>query len=401
MSTRQTIQATTSAPLASHQMSGVLQRKCACGQHTGGGGCAECGKKKSVLQRKAATGEEVNEVPEVVHQVLRSTGQPLDSQTRAHLEPRFGYDFSHVRVHADAHAAESAKAVKAQAYTVGRDVVFGAGRFAPHTSTGQELLAHELTHVVQQAGLDHHGSVAGIAAESSEAEQNADSMAAAVTAGGPANAISAPPNILHRRPEPYLKKITVHLSPPQTADLEWQGTPPGTAPGSDHFTVSTGKGYSDPGDPAGTCTRDCCSDADTQCAPPWNQPGRVGACCTFFGNNFWTGTPEAEHNGWLYWTPIQPYYSRRGIALHQHTDVTGQPIGHGCVRMAEENAHRIYEYSNGRRTNVTIEGRAAPVQCSASQQCAGSTGGGGGASGGGGGARAEREPVPGLEGEMT
>jgi hypothetical protein len=116
----------------------------------------------------------------------------------------------------------------------------------------------------------------------------------------------------------------------------------------------------------------------------------------------------------MYWTPIQPWYSSRAIALHQHTDVTGQPIGHGCVRMAEENAQRIYEYSNGRRTNVTIDGRAAPVQCEPSQQCAGSGGGGGGA--GGGGARgaaletvddtqlaaAEEQPVvPGLEGEMS
>src|SRR5258705_1152162 len=270
MGNRETLQTTKSAPLSSGP-GGMLQRKCGpCGQRRmAGGGCSECCKKKSLLQGKAARGEEVNEVPAMVHQVLRSTGQPLDSATRAYMEPRFGYDFSRVRVHADSSATESARAVNAQAYTVGRDVVFGPGQFAPRTSVGQQLLAHELTHVVQQGGMDHGGSVAGIASESSAAEQNADSIAAAVTAGGTASAIAAPANVMHRRAEPYLKKITVHLTPPQTADLEWQGTPPSTAPGSDHFTVSTGKGYSNPGDDPGTCTRDCCSDPDTQCAPPW------------------------------------------------------------------------------------------------------------------------------------
>ncbi len=88
----------------------------------------------------------------VVHDVLRGPGQPLDAKTRAFMEPRFGHDFSRVRVHADAKAAESARAVQAQAYTVGRNVVFGAGQYAPGTDAGRRLLAHELTHVVQQGG---------------------------------------------------------------------------------------------------------------------------------------------------------------------------------------------------------------------------------------------------------
>jgi hypothetical protein len=89
-------------------------------------------------------------VPPIVQDALRSTGQPLDPATRAFMEPRFGHDFSHVRVHTDARAAESAQAVNALAYTVGPDVVFGAGQYAPHSREGQRLLAHELTHVVQQ-----------------------------------------------------------------------------------------------------------------------------------------------------------------------------------------------------------------------------------------------------------
>lgn len=89
-------------------------------------------------------------VPAVVGDVLRSTGEPLDASTRAFMEPRFGHNFSDVRVHTNARAAESARSVNALAYTVGRNVVFGARQYVPGTTTGQRLLAHELTHVVQQ-----------------------------------------------------------------------------------------------------------------------------------------------------------------------------------------------------------------------------------------------------------
>jgi hypothetical protein len=86
-----------------------------------------------------------------VRETLRSSGQPLDAQTRSTMEPRFGFDFSDVRVHADTQAAESAKAVGAHAYAAGSDVVFGDGKYAPSTAAGQQTLSHELTHVVQQA----------------------------------------------------------------------------------------------------------------------------------------------------------------------------------------------------------------------------------------------------------
>lgn len=87
-----------------------------------------------------------------MHEVLHSPGQPLDAETRAFFEPRFGHDFSRVRVHTDVKAAESARAVNALAYTVEHDVVFGAGQYAPHAVVGKRLLAHELAHVFQQSG---------------------------------------------------------------------------------------------------------------------------------------------------------------------------------------------------------------------------------------------------------
>ncbi|HEU0300080.1 MAG TPA: DUF4157 domain-containing protein [Longimicrobium sp.] len=88
-------------------------------------------------------------VPAIVHEVLRSSGQPLDTAARAFLEPRFGHDFSRIRIHADAKAAESARSIGALAYTAGDVVVFGAGQYASGRS-GQALLAHELVHTLQQ-----------------------------------------------------------------------------------------------------------------------------------------------------------------------------------------------------------------------------------------------------------
>jgi hypothetical protein len=130
---------------------GLLQRQCACGQHAIGGECERCREKKGILQR-AAVGPAPNTVPAMVHEVLRSPGQPIDLAARAFMEPRFGHDFSQVRVHTDAMAAESARAVKAQAYSVGHRLVFDTGQYTPGTLAGKKLLAHELTHVVQQEG---------------------------------------------------------------------------------------------------------------------------------------------------------------------------------------------------------------------------------------------------------
>ncbi|HEX7288143.1 MAG TPA: DUF4157 domain-containing protein [Candidatus Angelobacter sp.] len=127
----------------------VLRRACACGKTSGSGGeCEECKKKK--LQRRAAGDGGPLAVPPIVHDVLKSAGQPLDHESRSLFEPRFGHSFGNVRVHADDKAAQSARAVNALAYTAGHNVVFNSGQFAPRTAAGQKLLAHELTHVVQQ-----------------------------------------------------------------------------------------------------------------------------------------------------------------------------------------------------------------------------------------------------------
>jgi hypothetical protein len=88
--------------------------------------------------------------PAGVRDVIAAGGQPLDDVARAFMEPRFGHDFGQVRIHTDARAAESARRLNAAAYTVGKHIVFGAGRYQPNAEAGRLLLAHELTHVLQQ-----------------------------------------------------------------------------------------------------------------------------------------------------------------------------------------------------------------------------------------------------------
>lgn len=102
------------------------------------------------LQRVSGGAGGLGEAPAEVQQVLSGPGSALDAGSRAFFESRFGHDFSRVRVHHDAQADASARQVGAKAYTVGQDVVFAAGQYDPHSRSGQQLMAHELAHVLQQ-----------------------------------------------------------------------------------------------------------------------------------------------------------------------------------------------------------------------------------------------------------
>jgi uncharacterized protein DUF4157 len=184
------------------QRASMLRRACDCGAKTSalGGTCAECERKKfrprlviggardpqefeaervadtvmrngGVAISAAAPASQVRRsgaaamapgcasAPPIVDQVLTNPGQPLDGGARRFMEHRFGRDFSSVRVHADAQAAASARAVDAHAYTVGDHVVFGASNYAPSTVAGRRLLAHELAHVVQESGALRRSSL--------------------------------------------------------------------------------------------------------------------------------------------------------------------------------------------------------------------------------------------------
>jgi Domain of unknown function (DUF4157)/Bacterial protein of unknown function (DUF922) len=169
----------------------ALQRKCACGGSTGvSGACSEC--EKNHLQRKSASATESNEVPAVVREALQSPSQPLDAAARAFFEPRFGHDFSRVRIHTDARAVESVRAVNALAYTVGEHLVFGAGQYAPHSTAGQKLLAHELAHVLQQSSAAPAPVGAMDRGASDPLERAADAVAEKILSSDPtAPALSA------------------------------------------------------------------------------------------------------------------------------------------------------------------------------------------------------------------
>ncbi|WP_246872444.1 DUF4157 domain-containing protein [Rhodococcus sp. DMU1] len=96
-----------------------------------------------------------------MHDVVASAGTPLPTDLRTDMEGRFGQDFGDVRVHSDGTAHESAKSVNAQAYTVGSDIVFQNDRYDPGSDTGKHMIAHELTHVVQQRNGPVDGTDAG------------------------------------------------------------------------------------------------------------------------------------------------------------------------------------------------------------------------------------------------
>ncbi|RPI19303.1 MAG: DUF4157 domain-containing protein [Ignavibacteriae bacterium] len=113
--------------------------------------CNLCKEEKEKLQRKESGSSESTTAPQIVHDVLSSSsGKSLDSSTRSFFEPRFGYNFSNVKVHTGSEAAKSAQSINALAYTSGNNIVFGDRQYAPETNTGKKLIAHELTHVLQQ-----------------------------------------------------------------------------------------------------------------------------------------------------------------------------------------------------------------------------------------------------------
>jgi hypothetical protein len=106
------------------------------------------------VHRSASGSTPINTLPPSIQQAIRSPGQPLDLASRSFFEPRFDHDFSSVRIHTEGAAAASATSIQAHAYTLGSDIVFAPGRHSPATTAGRTLIAHELTHVVQQESGD-------------------------------------------------------------------------------------------------------------------------------------------------------------------------------------------------------------------------------------------------------
>ena len=251
---------------------GFLMHKCACGKQTSGGECEACSKSSvGTLQRRAPGSREPQTVPSVVHDVLRSPGRPLDAVIQASFGPRFatdlssiqargselatkqseltigpagdvfeteadrvaervmtpavpvakeipgqtGFDLSHVRIHTDDRAAESANAVDARAYTVGRNVVFGQNEYKPDTADGKKLLAHELTHVIQQIGAESPASFP----QGKLQRQNVESEPDATPPGPPTGPSAAAPEFGPIEFDPECPRTPTRLGeiPPEPA----------------------------------------------------------------------------------------------------------------------------------------------------------------------------------------
>jgi hypothetical protein len=176
------------------RMHGGAPAASTCSCAAGGDKCEECQQKQhATVARKAEDSHDMNDAPPLVANVLCSPGQPLALSARNSLEGNFGHDLSGVRVHHDVEAAESASAVNALAYTVGNHIVFGAGQYAPGTQHGDRLLAHEVTHTIQQGGaltggirrkvakMDCPGSVFGAPADPRTSLETSDAKAVELT----------------------------------------------------------------------------------------------------------------------------------------------------------------------------------------------------------------------------
>jgi hypothetical protein len=155
--------------------SAVVQQKAAAGGPAASAAESPGGEKqeKALLPRDSAAENGPGKLPPTVNEALRSPGQPLEAATRRLFEPRFGHDFSKVRVHADSAAAESARTVGAFAYTVGNELVFAQDQYKPGTGVGQALIAHELAHTVQQQNRKQDSAQEDVALE-----RDADTAAA-------------------------------------------------------------------------------------------------------------------------------------------------------------------------------------------------------------------------------
>jgi hypothetical protein len=164
--------------------------------------------------------------------VGRGGGRPLEDDTRADMEARFGEDFSGVRVHTDGHASDSARSVNAHAYTVGNDIVFGGGRYDPSSPSGQRTIAHELTHVVQQRSGPVDGTPAAggirLSHPADRFEQAAERNAERLMAAPPATPAPAPQPTAQREAaddsEEQAQRMVVQRQGPEEEEETAQGT---------------------------------------------------------------------------------------------------------------------------------------------------------------------------------
>jgi hypothetical protein len=267
------------------------------------------------------------------------------------MEPRFDHDFSHVRVHTDSKAGNSAQQINALAYTVGSNVVFASARFEPNTQAGQQLLAHELTHVLQQNG---HGIEIGPQVSSIDPDPAMEAEAISAedaTRREPAPTARLFPRVALQRkpaggkPSPaFIKDLVVDQNQPQTVQATFSDGRVETD------ECSTGKGHCCFDEMAGTAEGGACSAA---------RSNQIGNNCTPVGTFTVTAKIPVTEGGIKFWTQ---FHDAKSVALHDYDPrVDGTPLSHGCVRLHGPMAETIF---NGARTGVTrvrVQGLAVPL----------------------------------------
>lgn len=256
-------------------------------------------------------------------QSMKGGGNPLSEEERTIFEPRFGADFSQVRLHTDTNAAQVARLVNARAFTTGREIVFGEGQYAPETTTGQRLLAHELTHVVQQRNgrlgnnpIAYNEKMFG----HKPVQINNESLASKIQREGGQTSTH------------FITAIFVDLT---NQTVSWIYSDEMI---SETYECSTG---------AGLCNSDC------------NSPNRGGSACTPVGGPF-PVCRRRPHSSYQYWVEFD---CNRQIAFHYYPDVDGCPWSHGCVRLHSDAIRLIYEGSVKDRTLVYVNGTPNLRRC--------------------------------------
>lgn len=248
-----------------------------------------------------------------VDHIISSDGSPLEQTLQQDMGQRFGHDFADVRIHADANAAKSAQDLQAKAYTVGQEIVFGAGQFSPSTHAGRHLLAHELTHVVQQR-----------------------------TDASSATSLQRQPSTTTTSRPPHITQIVVDQNTPQQVTATFSDGH------SESDTCSTGKGHCCFDDDAGTVEGGACSAARSI---------QVGNNCTPIGDFTVTAQVPVTSGGVRLWTQ---FHNAKSVALHEYSPVDGTPLSHGCVRMNTAMAQTIYDGTRVGLTRVRVQGLARP-----------------------------------------
>ena len=273
------------------------------------------------VQSKAVSGQGGQLTPglEAEMDTRQGPGLALSASVRAFFEPRFGHDFSQVRIHTDSRAAESACALDALAYTVGRDIVFATGQYSPETPSGQRLLAHELAHTLQQE--PGHAEPRMVMRRWDEAR--------GVCPTEPAGR--------------WIQKVVVQQETPQTVTAHWSDGR------QESDECSSGKGHCcvDPAAPEHiACTVRGSRVEGSNCTPLSEGPG------------FPIRHRDLDHRGISFWSEFVP--EPRYIALHTYSPVDGTPLSHGCVRLNESMAKTIFCGVRQNRTHVEVRGFARP-----------------------------------------